>query len=255
MKIYIFPALTIRSRHVKGINNWCSSLEGSSSYGLWNPDRKCESCSNAKLIQTERKDVAQVTGVERPTGGWRCLTCLLPLSSPALCGRREAFFEEDGCCGTWKLPKVEWVDTPFHFKAKTWGGNLCAMAKPPHGCLWLSRAPRNPWKACCAYIEGTDVVFTLLSPWGWLQTGRGGGDSDGDLRPSVPVPSSICPSPARGMEISQTRFPPQGWERQKQLYLCFQILISWNLSQALFLSCCVVVVDVSKITSQFRQER
>ena len=53
MKIYILPALTVRCRHVKGINNWFSSPEGSSSYMLWNPDKKCELCSNAKLIQTK----------------------------------------------------------------------------------------------------------------------------------------------------------------------------------------------------------
>lgn len=82
MKIYIFPALTIRSRHVKGINNWCSSLEGSSSYGLWNPDRKHESCSNAKLIQTDRNDAAEVTGMERPRG--QEVSNLPPALSPHL---------------------------------------------------------------------------------------------------------------------------------------------------------------------------
>lgn len=113
MKIYIFPALTIRSRHVKGINNWCSSLEGSSSYGLWNPDRKSESCSNAKLIQTKRNDAAEVTGMERPRG--QEVSNLPPaLSSSALCGRGEALFEGDSCCGTQKLPKAEWVGTSFH---------------------------------------------------------------------------------------------------------------------------------------------
>lgn len=53
MKICIFPAFTIRRRRVKGINSWCSSEEGSSSYMLWNPDRNRESCCNAKLIQTK----------------------------------------------------------------------------------------------------------------------------------------------------------------------------------------------------------
>lgn len=53
MKIDIRPALTVRGRHVKDINNQCSSLEGSSSYMLWNPDRKQESGSKAKLIQTK----------------------------------------------------------------------------------------------------------------------------------------------------------------------------------------------------------
>lgn len=78
MKIYIFPALTIRSRHVKGINNWCSSLEGSSG----NPDRKYESCNNAELIQTERNDAAKVTGMERPRG--REVSNLPPALSPQL---------------------------------------------------------------------------------------------------------------------------------------------------------------------------
>lgn len=82
MKIYIFPALPIRSRHVKGINNWCSSLEGSSGYGLWNSDRKHESCSNAELIQTERNDAAKVTEMERPRR--REVSNLPPALSPQL---------------------------------------------------------------------------------------------------------------------------------------------------------------------------
>lgn len=89
MKIYIFPAFNIRSMHVKGINNWCSSLEGSSSYGLWNPDRKRESCSNAKLIQTERNDAAEVTGMERPRG--REVSNLPPARLPSSLWVRRGF--------------------------------------------------------------------------------------------------------------------------------------------------------------------
>lgn len=139
-----------------------SSLEGSSSYVLWAPDRKWESRSKAKLIQTKWNDAVEVSGMEGPRGR-EVVSHLLPLSSPALCGAGEVLFEEDGCCGNQELPKAEWV---FHFWGTKHPGRKSLCNAPPNCCPWLSRAPGNGWKAWHAYTEGTDVAPPTLAPSG-----------------------------------------------------------------------------------------
>jgi hypothetical protein len=62
MKICISPVLSLRSRHVKGIKRH-STLEGSSGYGLWSLDRKCELWGNGKLIQTKWKEKGRSLGI------------------------------------------------------------------------------------------------------------------------------------------------------------------------------------------------
>lgn len=121
---YSFPALTIRCLHVKGINNWCSSLEGSSSYVLWNTDRKHESCSNAKLIQTKWNGVAEASGMKGPEGKRSNLSPAHVLSR-SLWERRG--FVQRGCLlRELEQPKAELVGTPFHSEElNTWRGNLC----------------------------------------------------------------------------------------------------------------------------------
>lgn len=53
MKIRIFPALTVRSRHVKVTNS--GALFG---YALWNPGWRRDSCSDAECVQEHRNDAA-----------------------------------------------------------------------------------------------------------------------------------------------------------------------------------------------------
>lgn len=121
---YSFPALTIRRLHVKGINNWCSSLEGSSSYVLWNTDRKHESCSNVKLIQTKWNGVAEASGMKGPEGRRSNLSPAHVLSR-SLWERRG--FVQSGCLlRELEQPKAELVGMPFHSEElNTWRGNLC----------------------------------------------------------------------------------------------------------------------------------
>lgn len=136
MKICIFSAFTIRRRRVKSINSWCSSAEGSSSYMLWNPDRKHESCCNEKLIQTKWNDVVEVSGIKGQE--------IYPVSCPSLlhfCRGGEAVFEGRLAGGPRDyLPKAQWVGPSFHSDGQTLGGNFCAMVQSPKGCLWLSEA-------------------------------------------------------------------------------------------------------------------
>lgn len=178
MKICIFPTVIIRRRRVKGINSWCSSAQRSSSYMFWNPDRKRESCCNAKLMQAKWNDVAEVSGMK----GRKIYPVSCP-SLPHICGGGEAVFEGRLAVGPrGYLPKAPWVGTSFLSEEQTLGGNFCATVQPPKGCPWLSEACVHRRHSCGSHLPPPSGPVQMCN-WGQLR----------DLWSYVPVPSRAPP--------------------------------------------------------------
>ena len=188
---------------------------------LWNPDRKQESGSKAKLTQTKWNDAAQVTGMEGPRGQ-EAVACLLPLFHPTppsphscLLGGR-VYLKGMSAAGT-KTTKSR----VFRFWGARQPGRRSLCNVPPNFYPCLSRAPRAGWKAWHVHPGGTDVV-PRTPP-------LGAGSRHTELEVTqAEIWGHLSPADAsctRGTEISQTSLFPQGWERQKQFCLCFQILI------------------------------
>lgn len=125
---------------------------------LWNPDRKQESGSKAKLIQTKWNDAAQVSGMEGPRGQ-EAVACLLPLFHPTPLPPHSCLWEEGFTWRGWvlqesRLPKGR----VFHFWGARQPGRRFLCNVPPNFYPCLSRASRTGWKTWHAHPGGTDVV-------------------------------------------------------------------------------------------------